>query len=306
MSDSRSGAFQNLLRMRSVSLMLVSGLTVLDVQSALAQEKGWILTQRNPQMGGDMYTYISPSGLKWAVPKMGVNFSTTAPAWDMCAYNEKTKTYYMGKIDELRRMMTEKTNMRNADLNSNAWVKSSSGNVAGLRATQYLMRLQPGRVINGRRSNVVQAECWIADEIQIPSGTATLLRDVYSLPQTNLFPLKVSYKTIDGAVTTMLDTYRSQSNPIPPTYFAAPQGFALAKSVHEVFMDDETKQMFNDMAGEAGLDVQRPAQRPAQPVAARGGKTGMVVRGGQAPQGNNESVSAGDQLSKMLEGLKGK
>ncbi len=271
---------------------------------AFAQEKGWILTQRSTSMG-DLYTYVSPSGLKWTVPKVGANIVTMAPSWNVTMFNDKTKSFFTTTFAEWKRQIT-KNDQRALEMRSNPWSKGGAGAVAGLKATQYVMRVEPGKGA-GKLRSVREAECWVADEITVPDAVASMLSDTYGMPKTKFFPLRLTYKTADGKSGVGLDTYRSQSSAMPPNYFAAPQGYTAVKSQAEVFMDDETKQMFNDMASEMGLDAPKQAPRSAPPVSAAGAgrRQGMSMRQNAAPQGNNESKSQ-DQLSKLLDSFKGK
>ena len=180
--------------------------------------------------------------------------------------------------------------------------------MAGLRATQYVVRNTQPRA-GGKLSSVAQAECWVADDIVVPEAVSNLMSDTYDLPKTKLFPLKVAWRSSNGKTATELDTFRSQSSNIPANYFTAPAGYAQVKSQAEVFMDDETKQMFNDMAREAGLDVDKPRPQRTAPVANAGQKVRMPMRlRGQQPQpGNNEQTQqGGDQLSRLLDSFKGK
>jgi hypothetical protein len=76
--------------------------------------------------------------------------------------------------------------------------------------------------------------------------------------------------TDGGAKKTLLDTYRTQQAPIPVSYFVCPTGYALAKSDAEVMMNDEQKQMFNDMAKDLGPDTPPTAASGAGQAAAGG------------------------------------
>lgn len=264
---------------------------------AIAQEKGWVLTQRSTQMG-DLYTYVSTSGLKWTVPKLGANIATQGPSWSVTMYNDKTKSYYTTTFQEWQNQIQRK-DARAIEMKSNPWVKSGSGTVAGLRASKYVMQ-NKAPAAGGRRNlnAVAAAECWVADEITVPPSVSDMLSNTYGMPKTKFFPLRITYTASDGRPAVALDTYRSEARAIPQNYFASPAGYKLVSSQAEVFMDDETQQMMNDMAAEMGLDAPRRPQQQARPAAAPQ-RTGMGIRGTPPAQGNND-------LSKMLESLKGK
>lgn len=313
--DSTNGAsrFKSSGRLLSVRFKLLVPLMILlswFFAPAHADEKGWILTQRSASMG-DLYTYVSPNGLKWNAPKFGANIATTGPGWNVTMYNDKTKSFYTTTFAEWKKQIT-KNDTRALQMRSNPWTKGTASSVAGLRATQYVMKVAPGRGA-GRPRSVSEAQCWVADDITVPDAIASLLSDTYGMPKTKFFPLRLTYKTADGKAGVGLDTYRSQSSNIPDNYYAAPQGYVAVKSQAEVFMDDETKQLFNDMASEYGLDTAENARpkQPARPAplasnAALGRRQGMSLHLKDAPpQGNNEA-HAQDALGKLLDSFKGK
>ncbi|MBX3072626.1 hypothetical protein KF913_01840 [Candidatus Obscuribacterales bacterium] len=276
--------------------LVVSSIFLGSAMSANAQEQGWALTQRSTQMG-DLYTYVSPNGLKWTVPKIGANIATQGPGWNVSMYNDKTKSYYTTTFQQWQQTIMRK-DQRSLEMRQRPWSKAGSGNVAGLKATKYIM--QNSAPVAGRRSlnAVAAAECWVADDITVPAAVADMLANTYGMPKTKYFPLRISYTGTDGKPGIALDTYRAEARAMPANAFAFPQGYKLVASQAEVFMDDETQQMMNDMASEMGLDApRRPQQRPAMTTQAA--PRGMGVRHDAQPaQGNND-------LSKMLDALKG-
>jgi hypothetical protein len=70
------------------------------------------------------------------------------------------------------------------------------------------------------------------------------------LPDTHMFPLKVSYVNNSGSLSSMLDTYYTKTCPIPANYFGLPQGYRRGESEADVMIDDETKQILNDLASD--------------------------------------------------------
>lgn len=223
---------------------------------ALADEPGWVLTQRSEQMG-DSYIYVSANGFKWVNPKSGANVVTTGPSWNVTMYNEKSKMYYDTSFDNWKRQIASTGGQRAVEMRNNPWVQTGTGVVAGVKATKYSMK--GGSVGNVQRmkngqirktlSTVQGAECWVSEEIAVPAPVASMLSQAYGMPQTKYFPLRVTYVN-SGRPGTALDTLNSKSCNIPASFFAKPQGYLLAKSQAEVLMDDETKQILRDMASE--------------------------------------------------------
>ncbi|MDZ4832658.1 MAG: hypothetical protein SGJ27_02535 [Candidatus Melainabacteria bacterium] len=264
--------------------------------AAQAQESGWALTQKSSAMG-DLYTYVSPSGLKWTVPKVGANIATMGPSWSVTMYNDKTHLYYSTTFAEWQKTISRR-DARTAEMKSRPWQLAGAGNVAGLRATKYTMKNAAPVAGGGRNLNAVaSAECWVATDIAVPPSVSDMLSNTYGMPKTKYFPLRITYTGPDGRLVTALDTYKSEARQIPANYFGLPGGYKLASSQAEVFMDDETQRMMNDMASEMGMDAPRRPQQHARPAAVPNRGGGVALRTPPPQQGND--------LSKMLDALKG-
>ena len=287
--DNRFGEFRQKAAQVAVSALVLAAFGI--VTPAFAGD--WVLTQRSQTMG-DQYVYVTPSAFKWVNPKMGANVITTSPSWTVTMFNDKTKAYYDTTFQEWKSQLASRSKMA-PEMQANKWVKSGSGEVAGMKATKYVMqgsgvakRLPNGKVSNNLGS-VKQAECWLSDDITVPAQLSEVLSSAYGLPLTRFFPLRVTYVTGAGKAGTALDTYRSQACSLPETYFRKPQGYQLANSSAEVLMDAETKEMLRDLVTD--YDDKKPAGRQQ---AAR-----------SAPRQTQSGQQAGGlDLSKLIESLK--
>ncbi len=231
------------------------------------------MTQKSEKFG-DQYIYISPNGLKLVSPTRGINIVTCGPEWNVALYNDKTRMYYSTNFDKWMAELDRKTAGSGQDMSNRNWNKAGSSRVAGLQATQYTM--SGGGPAGAKRASIRHADCWISDEISVPGRISKMLAKAYGLPDTHMFPLKVSYVNTSGGLSSMLDTYRSQPCPIPANYFGLPQGYKRGDSEADVMIDDETKQILNDLASDQPGSsrssssssnyqpaYQQPQQRPA-------------------------------------------
>lgn len=287
------------------ALALLLALTGAFSKPAFADERGWVLTQRSTNFG-DAYIYISPSGMKMVSPKLGCNIVTCAPGWSVAFYNDKTRQFYSTTYEKWTNDLTAKMAAKGQSLSDLPWARGSVSGVSGLKATQYSIRnarLSPRG--GARRQQVSAADCWVADEIQVPSQVSAMISKAYGLPNTRSFPLRISLVT-NGNPQTVLDTYRAQSCAIPNSYFGVPAGYARANSEAEVMMDDETKQMFNDLVSDApGVSGGNNPSAPA-PVQNYGGASG----GGNQPtyaqpaatNGTAQAPATGSSASVALPG----
>ena len=257
-----------------------------------AQVKGWTLTQRSEYMG-DQYIYVCRTGFKWVSPKAGANIVTSAPNWSVTMFNDKTKQYFVTTFAKWKSQMVSTGGRRARQMQAARWRKSGSGTISGLKATKYVMA-GPAKGGGGKLSGVKRASCWVSDDIEVPGPIADMLSKAYGMPRTKYYPLRVTYLTNRGQVKVALDTYRSSTCTIPATYFTSPSGYQLASSQAEILMDDDTRQLLRDMAGE--VDSPRPKNTAKKAVAKQKKSATPTPKPG----------STADQLTKLLDSLKGK
>ncbi len=223
-------------------LAVLLGCFALSTSAALADEQGWVLTQRS-EVIGDQYVYVAPSGVKIVNPKIGYNIVLCAPDWNVCMYNDKTKTYYSvtyGQwMAEIRKTMGNRSN----ELRSGTWRKSAGSSICGLRASTYTMQAAGAHHLRN-------ATCWVSDDIAVPRQITEMLAQSYGLPDNKAYPLKLNTVTNTGKLVVQLDTYNSQSCAIPSSYFYLPQGYTRVNSKEEVMVDDDTKQILRDLAND--------------------------------------------------------
>jgi hypothetical protein len=256
--SSGSSYQRNLLMGSAVQKFIVAFLLAAACNTpAFADEKGWVLTQRSAQFG-DQYVYISPSGLKLVSPSKGINIVTSAPEWNVALYNDKNKSFYSTSYGKWMQDLDRKLAGRGQDMSDRKWTKAGSTKVAGQNATQYVTNGSPRMA---KSASIRHADCWISEDIAVPGHIAQMLAKVYGLPDTRTFPLKVSYVTTNGSLSPMLDTLSTQTCPFPPHYFGLPQGYKRAESEAEVMIDDETRQILNDLAGDQPTR-QNPSSAP--------------------------------------------
>jgi hypothetical protein len=228
-----------------------------SLPAALADEQGWVLTQRS-DMVGDQYVYVAPSGVKLVNPKIGYNVILCAPDWNVCLYNDKTKLFYSVSytqwIQEIRKQMGHHT----SDLKSGNWVKGAPTTICGMKASTYTMQGSPQRHLRN-------ASCCVSSDIVVPRQITELLAESYGLPDNKAFPLKVNSVSTSGKLTVQLDTYNSQACAIPASYFYMPQGYTRVNSKEEVMVDDDTKQILRDLANDSpGSSASAAAPRQQQ------------------------------------------
>ncbi len=250
-----SGGGKRISRISALCLSAAALLGIFSSAPVNADDKGWVLTQKSATFG-DQYVYISPNGMKVYKPQAQFAIVTHAPDWDITLYNDKTRVYYNTTLEKWRSEL--EAHRADREMENAKWTKVAYGNILGLRAAQYVMNgggtlhVRHGR--NRPEHSIRDATYWVSEDITVPSALASLLSAAYGMPATQNVPLRMTC-TDGGAKRTMLDTYRSQQTPIPISYFECPIGYALAKTEAEVWLNDEEKQMANDLARDLSPDT---------------------------------------------------
>lgn len=268
---------------------LFLSLAAVFVSPVQAGGSGWVLTQRSKDWG-DQYVYLGPNGIKCVNPRQGVGLVSKAPSWDVYFYNEKTRQYYSLSFESWKRKLEAK---RRAP-NSIAWRKSKAENIIGLKATKYVATNPQPRGQNPW----VSAECWVADQIKVPSRMTEMLNTVYGVPTTQLIPLRLTYKKASGSEEMILDTYHQQTTPLPDSYLTAPGGYQLAKSEMEVMMTEENKQLVNDIARDLGREPSFSERPPSQANPSVLSGHNIPAKGLTLP--NGQSISR-DDINKYID-----
>jgi hypothetical protein len=239
----------NLAIRRAVPAVFFLGFQVLCLTASAAIASGWVLTQRSKELG-DQYVYLSQTGLKCINPRQGIGIVTKAPNWTVSIFNEKTKLYYSLTFDQWKRKLAS----RGRNPSQISWRKGQGGQIAGLKATRYVMTNTAPHA--GRsRSEWVAADYWVADQIRVPEQLANMLTATYDLPVTHCVPLRLSYTDAGGRSETVLDTYQQQATAVPDSYLTCPTGLRLAKNEVDVMMTEENKQMMDDIAHDLSRDL---------------------------------------------------
>lgn len=255
---------------------------------ASADDPGWVLTQKSRTLG-DQYVYISPNGLKLVNPAVGFAIVSHAPDWNITLFNEKTRVYYETTASKWKHDL-EARGLKGSDLLNGSWKRATKGNIAGTKCTQYVMGPNTSTFTNlhGKKvtMSVKGAWYWIADDIKVPPNLVDLMSTAYGLPTSPSVPLRLSVDGTHGEEK-FLDTYRTQTSPIPVSYFTCPAGFKQVSSDAEVMMTADQKQMIDDMSKELGSSPDAAPHSAAStgaaaaaPAATTGGAASASLPGG--------------------------
>jgi len=284
------------LALRSTTFIIALFIWALASPKAEGDERGWVLTQRSAAMG-DQYVYISSSGIKIVNPSRGIGSIVTPPNWDVLFFNDQTHLIYSLSYDQWKNKLLRKQ----GSLSNIKWNRGGSATIAGLNANEYRMQNLAAHAKSPH--DWISAEYWVARDIRVSPKLSGLLAAAYGTPDNASVPLRLTYKTAGGKDGVSLDTYYQQATTIPSSFFRGPTGYQLAKTAADVMMNDEDREMLNDLA----KDLRgRPDSTDATSATIHGtnGRTATITipqEGIHLPNGKTVSK---DQISKFLDAFK--
>lgn len=237
-----------------IGVLWVAGLWIIACLVARAADAGWMLVQSS-QTGGNLVLYVSPSGMKSVDRLSGVSMFTTGPDWKVTMYNDKSRTYYETTVSAWTASL-ERRGMRSR-LEGATWRRGQQGNVAGLRAYEFVMDRPPPARPQAAGSGkmkppppVTGASYWVASDIQIPKAASALISKFYGVPDCQRVPLKLTISDGARANALTITTLKAQQVPVPG--YVRPTGYALVRSDTEVFLDEESRREMNRLMSEMG------------------------------------------------------
>lgn len=231
------------LCMQLMALVVVAGMTLFGVQPAQADEPGWGLLIRSPHVG-IVYLYITSEGFAIVVKETGAKFVTHAPDWRLVMYNDKTKVYYVERLQDLQNITSTKQR-KLTDQAKRATLQSAkagrTATIAGLPATQYFLNTYSPDA--GER----QAEVWITRAISPPAQLHKTFEKIFNIDMSsNAFPkgLPLRIKVADdaGKRDVLYDTLNCQKQVIHTASFNYPKDYKPVDSELAVLMDEQSRQ----------------------------------------------------------------
>jgi hypothetical protein len=209
--------------------------------AAKADEQGWGLMVKSPHVG-ILYLYITEAGFAIMIKETGAKFVTHAPEWRVAMYNDKSRVYYVERLQDLQSFSkgSPKSNKsRDAVANAAGSVRTGrSEQIGGLPATQYFITtVSPD---GGSR----EAEVWITKNILPPVQLHETMKKIFSI-DTNKFPpglpLRIKMVDEDGKRELIYDTINVQKQTIHTASFSYPPSYKRVDSELAVLMDEKSR-----------------------------------------------------------------
>jgi hypothetical protein len=220
-----------------LTAVVAGGLILTPLQSAKADEPGWGLALKSPHLGM-LYLYVTTQGFALVYPKTGAKFVMHAPNWKVVMYNDKTKTYYVESMEDLKQYGKSKTAQElktHAKLNSTR--KGQTLPIAQAKATQYFINASSN-------SGPKQVEAWITNDIHPPDQLGLLLGKLFDVDTSNFpkgLPLKVKIADDSGKKDTLYETLKIEPQVIKSASFTYPATYKHVNSELEVAVDEPSR-----------------------------------------------------------------
>lgn len=219
---------------------------------ALADDAGWVLTQRSARLG-DQYLYISPHGIKLVNPKLCVEVICRSPGNEVYVCNSSTHNYYETTAEAWKHQSIARQGSTDFSATT-GWRPVGKATVAGMPAVTYQLEGSwVKRRVNGTAvvSDTKGATYCLAQGIQVPPKITELLSAALGVPNMPGVPVRLALNE-NGGIRSVLDTYRIDRAPLSTAYFAKPYGYKKVATDAEVMLSSEDDKMIQDMAHSLG------------------------------------------------------
>lgn len=221
-----------------LTAVAASGLVLNSLQPASAgTEAGWGLLLKSPHLG-TLYLYVTAQGFALVYPKTGAKFVMHSPNWKVVMYNDKTRTYYVESLEDLKQYGKGKTAQ---ELKQHARLSGTKrgalGPIAGARATQYFINASSN-------SGPKQVEAWITNDIHPPQQLGMLLGKLFDVDTSNFpegLPLRVKIADDSGKKDLLFETLKIDQQQINTASFSYPPAYKHVNSELEVAVDEQSR-----------------------------------------------------------------
>lgn len=249
------------------TLSALLGLSYFSIPATFA-ETGWAVTQMSKEasLSGSLTLYVTPTGMRSMDPKSGLNMYTKGPNWTMNIFNDKTRRIFSSPLQQW--LVSFKQRGMSGRFDGATWRRGREGNIAGVRAYEFVMDHPPpikasAKQLNGKMANFAglsSATMWVAADIVTPPQVSDLLSKMYGVPDCQRIPLRVTMTEKGKAPKIAVDTVRVAQVNVPETVFASPRGYQPVKQDSEIFIDKESMDTLDEMMKD--LDSPTPSRRP--------------------------------------------
>jgi hypothetical protein len=223
-----------------VSAVLSCSLLLCGAPNSLADEQGWGMLVRSPQIGL-VYVYITPQGFAIVIPKTGAKFVTHAPDWKVVLYNDKTQLYFQERISDLQTVAKGNPRAQKALKKTSMQGAKEGRTIAtpwGIKETEYFIQTYSPET--GRKT----ANAWITRDIETPPQFLDTMSKIFNMDTSSFppgMPLKVELPDESRDHRVIFETLKCERQTIHSASFTYPPHYKRANSELAVIVDEQSR-----------------------------------------------------------------
>jgi hypothetical protein len=209
-----------------------------------SKNSGWAL-DANSNFAGTVNIQFNDEAARFHLDKMGLTMMTHAPTWDVILYNEVNKNCLTMTYSKWQQRFKSTIVRHAAGVNYNelpVTISKHAEKILGFNTDKYTLKR-----VNEQTKQTTKTECWVANEVQVPSHFAGILHILFQAPE-NIkgMPLRVEIPA-NGRQVPAIEVYKVQSKTFSGEEFKPLTGYKKVKDEMALMLDD------NDEMGAAML-----------------------------------------------------
>jgi hypothetical protein len=199
------------------------------------KNSGWML-DANSNFAGTVSFKFTDEAARFHLDKMGLTMITKAPSWDVTLYNDVNKNCLTMTYSKWQQRF-KTTVVRHAPgvafTDMPVEISRHSEKILGFGTDKYTLRR-----INQKTHQTTKTECWVANDVQVPSHFVGILHILFQTPE-NIkgMPLRVEIPA-NGRQVPVVEVYKLQPKTFSGDEFQPLPGFKKVKDEMALMLDD--------------------------------------------------------------------
>jgi hypothetical protein len=199
------------------------------------KNSGWAL-DANSNFAGTVSFQFNDEAARFHLDKMGLTMITKAPSWDVTLYNEVNKnclTMTYAKWQQRFKTTIVRHAPGTAYIDLPVEISKHSEKILGFATDKYTLKR-----ISEKSHQTIKTECWVANEVLVPSHFAGILHILFQAPE-NIkgMPMRVEIPA-NGRQVPAIEVYKLQAKTFSGDEFKPLTGYKTVKDEMSLMLDD--------------------------------------------------------------------
>lgn len=218
-----------------LSTVCIESAQAKSVKSKLSKTSGWAL-DANSNFAGTVSFQFSEDAAKFHLDKLGLTMITRAPSWDVLLYNDVNKncmtmTYAKWQQRFQSTLSRHAPGVTFTDLPVE--IAKHNEKILGFETDKYTVKR-----VNSKTKQISRTDCWVANEVQVPSHFAGILHILFQAPENvKGMPMRVEIPA-NGRQVPAIEVYKVQPKTFANDEFKSLTGFKTVKDEMALMLDD--------------------------------------------------------------------